>query len=271
MTVSTALAAASRRPQIGILAGALALTALAWAYVSWLAAHMAVLPALSGMHRMHTTGSAMMAPGFVPWTPVHFLFIFAMWAIMMVAMMTPSVTPMVLIYARVAQQSLPAGRAAVPAAWFAAGYLAAWCLFSVLAALAQWALDALTLLTPMMTGASREFGGAVLIAVGIYQWLPVKEACLAHCRAPLSFMQRHGGFRMNAAGSLRLGMLHGGYCIGCCWALMAVLFVTGVMNLLWIAALMIAVLLEKVLPYGRGFARLTGAIAIAAGVWMIAI
>ena len=100
----------------------------------------------------------------------------------------------------------------------------------------------LALLTPMMDSASDRFGGAVLLVAGVYQWLPLKDACLSRCRAPLSFVQQHGGFQQGARGSLRPGLLHGLYCIGCCWALMALLFVGGVMNLLWIAALMMLVL-----------------------------
>ncbi|MGH8148732.1 MAG: DUF2182 domain-containing protein [Steroidobacteraceae bacterium] len=303
MSVGTALAFTSRRPQILVLAAALVLTALAWSYMGWLAARMgATAPqgsavtaggqemATTGMQRMgtasgrgmgqtgpqdvsaqkvHAAGARLIAPGFARWTVVHYFFIFTMWAVMMVAMMTPSVTPMVLIYARVAHRSLPQGHLPSPAAWFVVGYLASWGLFSALAALAQWGLEALALLTPMMVATSRGFGAAVLIAAGLYQWLPIKNACLASCRAPLVFMQRHGGLRLDAAGSLRLGFLHGGYCVGCCWALMAVLFVTGVMNLLWIAVLMIVVLLEKVIPHGRGFARLTGGIAVGAGIWLI--
>jgi len=109
----------------------------------------------------------------------------------------------------------------------------------------------------------------VLIAAGVYQWLPIKDGCLWQCREPLAFVQRHGGFQTSALGSLRLGLLHGKYCVGCCWALMAVLFVVGVMNLLWIAVLMVIVLLEKVIPGGRYFSRITGCAALAAGIWMI--
>jgi predicted metal-binding membrane protein len=121
----------------------------------------------------------------------------------------------------------------------------------------------------MMASASHHLGGALLIAAGVYQWLPIKEACLAQCRAPLSFVQRHGGFQASARGSVRLGLQHGLYCIGCCWALMALLFVGGVMNLLWIAILMLVVLAEKVLPGGRMLARIGGLVAIAAGAWML--
>jgi predicted metal-binding membrane protein len=266
------LSAESRRTRILILAAALTITALAWFYVASLAATMAApadasMPDMPGMD-MSNTG--LMAPALAPWSIGHAAFVFCMWAVMMVGMMTPSVTPMVLIYARVMHSGGSPRQLLAPVAWFAAGYLLAWCLFSAVATLMQWSLEALALITPMMAAAHTAFGGAVLIAAGIYQWLPLKQACLAGCRAPLAFMQRHGGFQTSATGSLRLGLLHGMYCVGCCWALMTVLFVVGVMNLLWIAALMILVLLEKVIPSGHRLAQLTGCVAIAAGLWMIA-
>ena len=125
------------------------------------------------------------------------------------------------------------------------------------------------MMTPAMSAASRPLGAALLIAAGIYQWLPLKDACLAQCRAPLSFIQRHGGFQPDALRSLLLGLRHGLYCVGCCWALMLLLFVFGVMNLLWIGALMIYVLAEKLLPGARLLTRAVGLAAIVAGVVML--
>jgi predicted metal-binding membrane protein len=257
--VDTAL----RRDRMIVLSALLLLTAIAWAYVIWLTADMALPSAMPGM-------AAMMAPTFAPWTVAHFLFMFAMWVVMMVGMMTPSAAPMALIYAQVARRSASLGQAFAPVGWFVAGYLLAWTLFSVLAALAQWSLESLALITPMMMSASRPFGALVLMVAGAYQWLPIKDSCLSQCRAPLSFVQRHGGFQPRALGSLRLGFTHGMYCIGCCWALMLLLFVGGVMNLLWIAALMIFALLERLIPGGRMFSRLAGVMAVTAGVWMLA-
>jgi predicted metal-binding membrane protein len=253
-----------------VLGALLLLTVFAWGYVIWLAAPMASPATPSGMPAMDMNGMGMVAPAFTPWTTVHFLFMFAMWSVMMVGMMTPSAAPMVLIYAQVARRSVAPGPAFAPAGWFVAGYLLAWILFSVLAALAQWSLEALALITPMLASASRPFGAVVLIVAGAYQWLPIKDSCLSQCRAPLSFVQRHGGFQPQALGSLRLGFVHGMYCIGCCWAFMLLLFVGGVMNLLWIAALMIFALLERLIPGGRMFSRLAGVGAVTAGVWMIA-
>ena len=122
----------------------------------------------------------------------------------------------------------------------------------------------------MMAGTSRVLGGVTLVAAGIYQWLPAKQACLTSCSTPLSFVQRHGGFQAGAGGSLQLGISHGFYCIGCCWTLMLLLFAFGVMNLTWIAGLMIFVLLEKTLPWPVVVSRLAGTAAIVAGVMLIA-
>jgi predicted metal-binding membrane protein len=119
-------------------------------------------------------------------------------------------------------------------------------------------LERAALLTSMMESASNILGGLVLVAAGLYQWTPFKDACLSHCRSPLDFIMKHGGFRRQITGALALGFRHGLYCIGCCWAVMALLFVGGVMNLLWIAALAALVLLENVMPFGRYIARFAG-------------
>jgi predicted metal-binding membrane protein len=264
-TADAALLSVLKRDRLVVGAALALITIAAWAYVLWLAGTMSVptMPTMSSMRGMD------MAPQFAPWTFAHALWAFAMWAIMMVGMMTPSAAPMVLLYAQVARQAHTLGRGFAPAGWFAAGYLFAWTSFAALAVFAQYALERAALLSPMMVSASHRFGGAVLIAAGLYQLTPVKYACLAQCRSPLGFVQRHGGFRADAAGSLRLGLLHGLYCIGCCWALMALLFVGGVMNVLWIAALAILVLGEKVLPGGPVLTRIAGMAAIAAGIWMM--
>jgi predicted metal-binding membrane protein len=260
-----ALVALLKRDRVVVGGALLVLAALAWTVTIWLSAGMAPQD-MPGMDAM----PGMMAPAFTPWTAAHALFVFAMWTVMMTGMMTPSAAPMILIYTQVARQAETLGRSFAPAGWFALGYLLAWTGFAALAALAQWALEYLALLSPQMAATSRWFGAGVLIAAGLYQFAPLKDTCLASCRAPLSFVQRHGGFRPDASGSLALGLRHGLYCIGCCWALMALLFVGGVMNLVWIAGLMILVLLEKVLPGGRYLARLVGLLLLAAGAAILA-
>ena len=268
----TALESVLRRDRaivIAALAALAALTALAWADLVWLAKDMA----MGGMDmtgfRMIPAGQGLMMPSSAPWQPIEFGYVFAMWVVMMIGMMTPSVAPMILTYARVGRQAAVRGKPFATSGWFAGGYLLAWSAFSMGATAAQWALERAALLTPMMAGASNVLGAAVLILAGLYQWTPFKNVCLSYCQAPLTFIVRHGGFRRDPAGALSLGFRHGIYCIGCCWALMALLFVGGVMNLLWIAALAIVVLLEKILPFAWIVARTGGGACIAGGLWLL--
>lgn len=265
-----------RRDRYVVLAALLTLTLLAWAYVLWLSLHMATpstdIP-MSGMNMpgMDMPGMDMGTPtttAVAPITVTTFLFTFLMWAVMMIGMMTPSAAPMLLLYAQVGRQAALQGKPFAATGWFAAGYFLAWTGFSLLASAAQAALSAAALLTPMMMSANDILAGIVLIGAGAYQWSNLKNACLAQCRAPLSFIQRNGGFKREAIGSIKLGLLHGAYCVGCCWALMLLLFVGGVMNLLWIAGLAILVLLEKVLPFGRAVSRVTGGILIIGGAYL---
>lgn len=268
------LVAVLRRDRWVVAAALLAIILLAWAYIGWLAVGMSSTRDLPGMDMSGVNAGqdgmgAMVAPSPRPWSVADFNFSLAMWVAMMVGMMTPSAAPMVLIYARVARQA--AGRAQPFGAtlWFVAGYLVVWCGFALAAALSQWGLQGAKLVTPAMASASQGFGGIVLIVVGAYQWTPLKGACLSQCQAPLVFIQRQGGFRRDPYGSFRLGARHGTFCVGCCWALMTLLFVGGVMNILWIAAITIFVLLEKLLPLGALVSRIAGAGCIAAGAWLL--
>ena len=153
--------------------------------------------------------------------------------------------------------------------WFAAGYLLAWSGFSLAATFLQWVIERAALLDSRMAIASNLLGAIVLIAAGVYQWTPLKDVCLAQCQSPFQFLMRHGGFRDQPGGCLLLGLRHGGYCVGCCWVLMALLFVGGVMNVLWIALLTLLVLLEKLTPVGRWIARAAGIACVAAGAWLL--
>jgi predicted metal-binding membrane protein len=268
MTDST-LETVLRRDRL-VVAGALGvMVALSWGYVLWLAADMD----MGGMDmtgfRMIPAGIGIMAPANAPWRAMEFAFVFAMWAVMMVGMMAPSVAPMILMYARVGRQGKAAGKPLAATGWFAAGYLLTWVGFSVGATLVQWAFERAALLDPRMTSASNVLGGIVLIAAGVYQWTPLKDVCLAQCQTPFLFLMRHGGFRGDVPGCLLLGFRHGAYCVGCCWVLMALLFVGGVMNVLWIALLALLILLEKVTPFGRWVARAAGVACVAAGAWML--
>jgi predicted metal-binding membrane protein len=269
-----ALVRVLRRDRFIVLAALTALTLLAWADLLWLAGPMAMTPAqmpssmadMPGMD-MSAMGDAL-APGFRPWGPLDFAVMFAMWAVMMTGMMTPSVAPMILLYAGFGRKAAGGGPFA-SAGWFFAGYLAVWVGFSALATAAQWALASLALLTPTMVSASATLGGGLLIAAGLYQWTPLKDRCLSACQMPLAFLMAHGGFRPERSGAFALGAKHGAYCLGCCFVLMTLLFVGGVMNTLWIAGLTILVLLEKTVPAGRLIPRISGVAMIAAGMWLV--
>jgi len=208
-----------------------------------------------------------MAPMWAPWSVREFLLTFAMWAVMMVAMMVPPAAPMILLFGTVHRRRREAGHAAVPTTVFLLGYLAVWAAFSLLAVLAQWALHAAALISPMLVSTSPVLGAALLIGAGIYQWTPLKHACLAKCRSPLGFLLTE--WRDGARGAFVMGVRHGAYCTGCCWALMALLFVGGVMNLLWVAAIAGFVLAEKVAPAGRAVGRIAGLVLVAWGGWMV--
>jgi len=253
-----------------VVAGAVGvIIALAWGYMLWLAADMD----MGGMDmtgfRMIPAGIGIMAPANAPWGAIEFAFVFAMWAVMMVGMMAPSAAPMILIYARVGRQGKADGKPLAATGWFAAGYFLAWTGFSLAATLFQWVVERAALLDFRMASASTVFGGIVLIAAGVYQWTPLKDVCLAQCQSPFQFLMRHGGFRGNVPGCVMLGLRHGAYCVGCCWVLMALLFVGGVMNVLWIALLALLVLLEKLTPFGRWVARAAGVAFVAVGAAML--
>ena len=264
-----------RRDRAVVLSAIAAVAALAWAYVIWLAANMGPSPIVGAdMPGMTMPGMDMpgmgttLAPALRGWSVGDFAFMFAMWAIMMVGMMLPSVAPMLLIYAGVARQAGSRGKPFAATAWFATGYLIAWTAFSMLATSAQWALESVLLLTPM-TGIGAKLGGVVLIAAGVYQCTLLKDVCLSACQSPLQFIMRHGGFRPDPLSAMNLGAEHGIYCIGCCWALMAILFVVGIMNLLWVAVIAAFILLEKLVAPGRLLSRAAGAALIVAGAWML--
>ena len=255
-----AIEAVLKRDRAMVLAALITLAVLAWVHVLWLAAETAgVSPPMPDMPGM------IMAPALQPWRAAELLLAFAMWSTMMAGMMLPSAAPMILLYARVARQGEMQGKPFASAAWFAGGYLLAWSGFALVASVAQAALLQAPVTSPLPASTSLAFGGIVLIAAGLYQWTPLKDTCLAFCQSPLQFIQRHGGFQRGAAPSLRLGLAHGLYCVGCCWALMALLLVVGVMNLLWIAGLAIWVLLEKIVPLGRVMPRTLGLVLILAG------
>src|SRR5438093_1561635 len=205
-----------RRDRLVVAAALVVLAAFAWAYVLWLAAGMS-MPAGDGTATNVSGMGGMLAPVLKPWTVAEFVSVLITWAVMMVGMMTPSAAPMILIYARVGQQAALQDRPFAATGWFAAVYLLCWIGFALLATSAQWTLERAALLAPGSARTGDALGGLVLLAAGLYQLTPLKNACLSQCQSPLFFIHRHGGFRADAPGSLRLGLTHGVYCVGCRW------------------------------------------------------
>jgi predicted metal-binding membrane protein len=239
---------------IAISLGTIAL--LAWAYLIYEARRMNVTGVCECM-RMKMSG-----PEFSSWPVATLLPLFLMWAIMMIAMMLPSAMPMILTFAAVTRNRQRLGHPYVPMSTFVLGYVVIWSVFSAVAAVSQWWLHRHALLSSSMMSTSAWLGGALLLGAGIFQFTPLKRACLTHCRGPLEFIMTR--WRDGTSGAFRMGLEHGAFCAGCCWALMALLFVAGVMNILWIAALTLLVCSEKMLP---ARARINVVVGILLAIW----
>lgn len=249
------------RDRILIWCCLVAVVALAWGYLFFLNHQMSPAPG------SHTLMAEMGMPMTQPWDIAELSLTFIMWAIMMVGMMTGPATPMMLLFAG-AHAKRSHRRVPLIVLIFGLGYITVWIGFSACAALAQSALHHAGMLSPAMAALSPYVGGVILCAAGLYQLTPLKQACLMHCQSPLGFLVTH--WRDGALGALQMGMRHGAHCLGCCWALMCVLFVVGVMNLFWVAALTLFVLLEKTGPAGMIVARAAGALMILIAVMLFA-
>ncbi len=255
------LEAVLRRDRFIVASALGAIATLAWAYVIWLAIDMDMAGMDMRGFRMVPAGLGLMTPASMPWSAVELVLVFVMWAVMMVGMMAPSAAPMILLYARVGRQGKVAGKPFAATGWFAAGYFLAWAGFSLAATVLQWVLERQAVLDARMASASNLLAAVILIGTGLYQWTPMKNACLSQCQSPFRFLMSHGGFRNDAWGCVRLGFLHGSFCVGCCWVLMVLLFVVGVMNVLWIAALALLVLLGTS-PRGDDGSRASSALPV---------
>jgi predicted metal-binding membrane protein len=203
----------------------------------------------------------------MPWNAADLFFTFIMWAVMMIGMMAPSASPTVILFAAT-QAGRGARSVSLPTVAFGLGYVAVWTGFSVVASLVQWGLHDAAMLSAAMASSSGRLTGAILIAAGVYQLTPLKSRCLTHCRTPLGFLLTN--WREGASGAFHMGFRHGAYCLGCCWALMCMLFVVGVMNLMWVAALTGFVLFEKIGPAGVIVARIAGVAMVVLGIVAIA-
>lgn len=208
-----------------------------------------------------------MVMGPMVWTAATALVMFAMWCVMMIAMMVPSAAPTVLLFAAIDRKQTTTGRPPIGAGIFLAGYIVIWAGFSVIATVFQWGLERAGLMAMDMAVNSQLFAGGLLIAAGLYQLTPIKSMCLRHCQSPVLFLSRH--WRAGTMGAFRMGLAHGAYCLGCCWVLMALLFIGGIMNLIWIAGLAIYVGLEKLVAGTAWLSHSAGAGMIGAGLIVI--
>jgi len=249
---------AFRRDRVVVLAALAGLTLVSWLYIL----QMGRTPASPALARRLGMGLVLSCCGVDLWAT------FLMWMVMMVGMMVPSAAPMVLTFAAMNRRRRERGGPGLSTAAFLLGYVMAWTVFSALAAVAQWALFRASLLNPHSQTVTPWVAGVILVFAGAFQLSPAKSACLMHCRSPLGFFLGH--WQDGPLGALRMGLRHGTLCIGCCWLLMALLFVAGVMNLLWVAAIAAYVLAEKVLPWGRGIARLGAAACFVAAAALVA-
>jgi len=231
------------------------IVALSWWYLIDMAASMSAMATIASLQDT----------GLQSWSLQTFSMMLVMWSIMMVGMMLPSAVRTIMIYARVAQQTNSSTLLATLC--FIAGYLAVWALFSLAATCLQWWLNEQAMLSPMLVSSSDLLGASLLIAAGIYQLTPFKDTCLKHCQSPIGFISLH--FKKGYTGASRMGLHHGFYCLGCCWVLMGLLFVAGVMNLLWILAITLFVLLEKLLPPYLLTTRIAGVLMIVTGLLLL--
>ncbi|MCH7554103.1 MAG: DUF2182 domain-containing protein [Chloroflexi bacterium] len=245
----TVLESIVKRDRAIVVGGLLGITALAWGYMFYLAQDM------GSMMRMQTWGAG------------DFTLMFIMWSVMMTGMMLPSAAPMILTFSAFNRRRREGQGPFVPTGVFVLGYVIVWAGFAFVATSAQGGLRSASLLSPMLVSSSPYFGGPLLMLAGVFQFSSIKYACLTKCRTPLGFIMTE--WREGTRGALTMGVRHGVYCLGCCWILMALLFVLGVMNLLWIAALAAVVLLEKVMPRGVPVSRLAGVLLILWGALVI--
>lgn len=256
-----------------IIGGCLAAIALlAWVYLFHTGGGLHLEPAdtrsaMLGMDMPGMDMPGMVMPRFNEWSVTTVLLLYVMWAVMMVAMMVPSAAPMVLAFLSLNQRRRAASRAFVPVGIFLAGYLTVWAAYSAVATLAQWRLHEAALLSPQMAATSPLLSGGLLVVAGVFQWTPLKRACLKGCRSPLTFLMSE--WREGKAGAFIMGLRHGADCIGCCWVLMALLFVAGVMNLLWVAVIALFVMVEKLLAKGDLVGRIGGIVMVIAGLTVI--
>lgn len=239
-----------------LLGGPAAVAITAWVYLGVMIEDMSMMPGMKAM---------MMHPHSFTW--MQFIGLSVMWAVMMAAMMLPTAAPMIVAYARMQGADRARGAGWAPVLAFSGGYVLAWVGFSLGAAALQTGLTNWAIMSPMMMKATGPLAGIILVVAGFYQFSPVKHACLRQCRIPISFLMTQ--WRNGSLGAVGMGWRHGLFCVGCCWALMGLLFVVGVMNTAWIIAITIYVLVEKIVPNSELLSKAAGVGMAAVGLWLL--
>ena len=266
-----------RRDRLVVVASLVGLCLLSWLFLIHLALQMETMEGMAARMMsmpVRDTVSTLLATALSPGAAaladatVNFALVALMWAVMMVGMMMPSAAPTILLFSALQRKRTATDRIGGRTAPFVAGYFAIWTAFSIAAAAAQTALAHAGLTSMQMATTSAALGGALFIAAGLFEFTPLKDRCLIHCRSPLEWIPRH--MRPGRFGAFRMGVEHGTYCVGCCWALMLLLFVGGVMNLIWVAVLAAIVLVQKVLPGGVVLARVAGLVLVVCGIAVLA-
>ena len=258
MSVSSILVAVLKLDRLVVTLGLAAVATLSWIYLicmDW------------GMRHMDVGMNMVIMPAMQHWSAWDLVLVFLMWAVMMVAMMVPAASPVILLFAEINRRRNEHQGTFVSTGQFLLGYLTVWTGFSVLATLAQWGLLTTALVSPMMESTSKALDGGLLLAAGLFQFSRLKYACLAHCRSPMGFLATE--WRDGSGGAFKMGLKHGGYCLGCCWTLMGLLFAFGVMNLLWVAVISGFVLLEKIISANQLISRLGGILFIGWAAWIV--
>jgi predicted metal-binding membrane protein len=256
--VSPTLLEVLKRDRMMVAFGLAGVAILSWIYLIYMD---------WGMRHMDVGMEMAIMPATEHWTAWDLVLVFLMWAFMMVAMMVPAASPVILLFAEINRRQNQHQGTFRATGQFLLGYLTAWTGFSVLATLAQWGLLTAALLSPMMESTSKALGAGLLLSAGLFQFSRLKHACLAHCRSPIGFLATE--WREGSWGAFRMGFKHGGYCLGCCWALMSLLFAFGVMNLFWVAGISILVLAEKLAPSKRLVSLVAGLVFIGWAGWLV--
>ena len=247
-----------KKDRIILVTGLLLVCLLSWWYIIYL---------YRQMYPMNMNALFFAMPMTPDWTTTDFLLLFLMWLVMMIAMMTPSVAPLIFLFAMVNRKKKEQQNPFIPTVYLFAGYFLVWTLFSLLATILQWLLQQVAWLNPEMIITNKILGSLILLAAGLFQFSVLKQRCLQYCQTPIDFIHRK--WKEGKKGAFRMGIENGMYCLGCCWVLMVLLFVSGIMNLLWIALISIFVLMEKLVPNTRWISYTAGTVLIVYGVLML--